>query len=348
MSILSEVDGFVSQKGNAMFTRIALTPVTALMLAILGSGCFDSGAKTALNEENRSGKSASRNEETAAADQERRRDLMDDDIPTPESSMRRDLDALMAKESRQRRLIEEMQSELSENQSLMNREEKRLAEIHNQINRYQEALGGRMAMAPGRAERPERRMHEEYSTRTERDMQSGYETAFNRPPAAVNVAQGMTPDAGQRQYVIKTNIPYEEFQAMQGPSRPAANEQQQQPQFREAGAFAGAPRGYPRTDVAFSRNQTPVEPDMMETLIWDPNAPGQPELPGVVAAARTRQPQQPSPSTPGRNQPNPAPESMAAINRNESSYNQNEYRDASFGGYANEPFSPDMYFGRGG
>ena len=328
-----------------------LTPLAALILAFLGAGCLETGNKNALQND-RPAKDSADDREMAGADRNGRPDtFVDEEMYTPETSMRRDLDILKTKENRQARLIAEMRSELSENQNQITREEKRLAEMRNQINRYEEALGGQTAIAkrPARnaageydygevlgdqttiAKRTARSAAGEYDSTFDRALPPEYEAIFNRP-APANLAQIRTPEPGERQYVIKTNIPYEEFQAMQGPAQAAT--ETSRPMWRDAGQFAGSPQGFPRQDVIV---QSQPEPDIA-TLIWDPNDPRQPELPGVAAVAKTH------PSAPARNQPEPFREGAAGMN----SARQVAYQDNPQAAYATEAFSPDMYFGKGG
>jgi hypothetical protein len=181
-------------------------------------------------------------------------------------------------------------------------------------------------------------VQEDYAYSGDRELPPEYAAVFNRP-AATNLAQNRAPESGERQYVIKTNIPYEEFQAMRGPAQPAAAAPK--PMRREAGQFAGAPQGFPRPEVA-ARNQP--EPDM-GTLLWDPNAPGQPELPGVAAAAPTRQ------SAVAKAPIETARENMTAMGGGamaNSTARPDAYQDNSYRSYATEVFSPDLYFGKGG
>lgn len=292
-----------------------LATTAALLLALLGTGCFG-GGKTAQRPDGDDSRSET------AADGARRSDAEYQAL-TPEASMRRDLDALRSHESRQAKLLADMRGELSENESQLAREEKRLADIRTQISRFEEALGG--ARRPDAA-RDGFARQADLANAPERRSAADYEYARRQPTA--NLARDAAPEQGNREYLIRTNIPYDDYQAAAGTNQ---TQPQPQPALREPSHFAGAPRGIPRQDFSPKPQPEPQSQSEGEVMVWNPGDPSQ-QLPDEWTFAAAPQRANGSAAM-AATQPYNAPPSS---------------QDAPYGSYTAEAFSPDLYLGKGG
>lgn len=295
-----------------------------LFLGLAASGCGVSDAKSAFlrDEAQREKKdegaaSSSREKLQAGAD--------DEQVYTPEASMRRDLARLREREEKQASLVSGMRNELSEGKHMVDSEEKRLAEIREQIADYEQALGtarnnGAM-LSYGKRRNPDAmdnfNAYSESRRQDDRVFPQGYEHLQNRPqPVNLAYSQSQQP---QDQIV---------------PSVQARETQQRQPYNDKM--FAGAPRGFARQEVANSRQNEPEQTG--EIVVWNPNDPSQAIPPGVlVEAPRIEQHFEPEQSLAARSNRVPSGTPNAAA-----------LQERPYANFTTEVFSPDLHFGKGG
>lgn len=232
------------------------------------------------------------------------------DSLTPENSMRRDLELLRERENAQAEILSEMRGRLNENENMLKREENRLAEMRTQITRYEEALG---LSPPGAARNGFAGQTEPALADTGFDF-SGYDPLFQRRANANTARRAAAPEQPQ--------------------AAAASKDEPGQTFIRGENHFAGAPRGRARTDFSVGQPRR----NEGEIVVWNPNDPNQAVPPEVSLGMEYVPPE--TPARPPAIAAGPAP----AIHRSD-----DKPSDApSFGKYATETFSPDLFLGKNG